>query len=99
MFYINLQTSCICDSLFYLHSDGWALQTFNRKLLTAMTNIELKRRSGNPCIYYKRKEGRLAIVISWINDNMILGPVDLVMELKADLMKQFECNSCGVLTE
>ncbi len=27
MFYINVQTNCICGSPFYLHSDGWALQT------------------------------------------------------------------------
>ncbi len=26
MFYIDVQTNCICGSLFYLHSDGWALQ-------------------------------------------------------------------------
>ena len=48
--------------------------------------------SVDPCFYYRQKEGRLVIMISWINDNMILGPADLVMELKAELMKQFECD-------
>jgi hypothetical protein len=38
-------------------------------------------------------------MISWINDNMILGPSDLVMKLKKDLMKPFECDNCGELTE
>jgi hypothetical protein len=38
-------------------------------------------------------------MISWINDNIILGPTDLVMQVKADLMKQFECNDCGPLEE
>jgi hypothetical protein len=35
----------------------------------------------------------------WINDNMIVGPSDLVMKLKKELMKQFECDDCGELTE
>ncbi len=30
---------------------------------------------------------------------MIIGPSDLVMKLKKDLMKQFECDDCGELTE
>ncbi len=38
-------------------------------------------------------------MISWINDNMILGPSDLVMQLKSDLMKQFDCDDCGKLEE
>ncbi len=38
-------------------------------------------------------------MISWINDNMIVGPSDLVMKLKKELMKQFECDDCGELTE
>jgi hypothetical protein len=38
-------------------------------------------------------------MISWIDDNMILGPSDLVMKLKKDLMKQFENDDCGELTE
>ncbi len=36
-------------------------------------------------------------MISWINDNMILGPSNLVMQIKNDLMKQFECDDCGPL--
>jgi hypothetical protein len=34
-----------------------------------------------------------------INDNVIVGPSDLVMKLKNNLMKQFECDDCGELTE
>jgi hypothetical protein len=30
---------------------------------------------------------------------MILGPEGLVMQVKADLMKQFECDDCGRLEE
>jgi hypothetical protein len=41
----------------------------------------------------------LVIMILWIDDNMIVGPSDLVLKLKSNLMEQFECNNCGVLTE
>ena len=30
---------------------------------------------------------------------MIVGPSDLVMKLKSDLMKKFKCDDCGELTE
>jgi hypothetical protein len=38
-------------------------------------------------------------MISWINDSMIVGPSDLVLKLKSNLMEQFECDNCGELTE
>jgi hypothetical protein len=38
-------------------------------------------------------------MISWIDDNMIVGPSDLVVKLKSNLMEQFNCDDCGVLTE
>jgi hypothetical protein len=41
----------------------------------------------------------LVIMISWIDDNMILGPSDLVMQLKSNLMQQFDCDNCGHLEE
>jgi hypothetical protein len=66
-----------------------------RKLLAAMQNIRLKRSMADPCLYYKCKRRRLVIMISWIDDSMILGQEDLVMQVKADLMEQFECDNCG----
>ena len=41
----------------------------------------------------------IMIMISWIDDNMIVGPSDLVTKLKSDLMKEFECDDCGELKE
>ncbi len=76
-----------------------AAMAFYRKLLAATANIGLKRSTADPCLYYKWVEGRLVIMISWIDDNMILGPSNLVMQIKNDLMKQFECYDCGHLEE
>jgi hypothetical protein len=72
---------------------------FYRKLLAAATKIGLKCSSADPCLYYKWEGGRLVIMISWINYIMIVGPSDLVLLLKSDLMEQFECDDCGELTE
>ena len=35
-------------------------------------------------------------MISWINDNIILGPEDLVMQVKTNLMKQFSAIIVGI---
>jgi hypothetical protein len=72
---------------------------FYRKLLAATANIGLKQSSANPCLYYKWVDGRLVIMISWIDDNMILGPSNLVMQLKKDLMQQFDCDDCRSIEE
>ena len=64
----------------------------NRKLLAAASKIGLKHSSADPCLYYKWEEKKLVILISWINDNMIVGPSDLVLKLKSNLMEQFECD-------
>ncbi len=74
-----------------------AAVAFYRKLLAATQNIGLKRSMADPCLYCKWERGRLVIMISWIDNNMILGPEDLVMQVKADLMKQFKCDDCGQL--
>jgi hypothetical protein len=70
---------------------------FYRKLLAAMQNIGLKRSTADPCLYYKWEKGSLVIMISRIDNNMILDPEDYIMQVKANLMKQFECNDCGHL--
>jgi hypothetical protein len=38
-------------------------------------------------------------MILWIDDNMIVGPSDLALKLKSDLMEEFDCDNCKVLTE
>jgi hypothetical protein len=76
-----------------------AAMAFYMKLLAAASKIGLKHNSADSCLYYKWKGERLVIMISWIDANMIVGPSDLVLKLKSNLMEQFECNDCGVLTE
>ncbi len=76
-----------------------AAMAFYRKLLTAASKIGLKHSSADPCLYYKWEGKRMVIMTSWIDGNIIVGPSDLVLRLKSNLIEQFECNNCGVLTE
>jgi hypothetical protein len=64
---------------------------FYRKLRAAASNIGLS--SADPCLFYKWEGGRVVIMISWIDDNMIVGPSDMVMKLKSYLTKEFECDT------
>jgi hypothetical protein len=75
-----------------LYSIKQAVMAFYRKLLVSMQNIGLKRSMADTCLYYKWERGSLVIMISWIDDYVILGQEDLVMQVKANLMKQFKCN-------
>jgi hypothetical protein len=38
-------------------------------------------------------------MISWLDDNMIVGPFNLVLKLKINIMEQFKCDDYGELTE
>jgi hypothetical protein len=45
------------------------------------------------CLYYKWVDGRLVMMMSWIDDNAIIGQESDIMDEKA-LMDQFECKDC-----
>jgi hypothetical protein len=53
-----------------------ASMAFYRKLFAVARNIGLKQSSADSCLYYKWDGDRLDIMISWINDNMIVDSTD-----------------------
>ncbi len=59
----------------------------------------LTRSSADPCLYYKWNDGRLMMMLSWIDDNAIVGYKIDILDLKKDLMNQFECDDCGKMDE
>jgi hypothetical protein len=95
-FYDNNTVLLLKECLYGLKQ---AAMVFYRKLLAAATEIGIKCSSADPWLYYKWEGGRLVIMISWIKENMIVGPSNLVLKLKSSLMEQFECDDCGELTE
>jgi len=76
-----------------------AAKAFWRQLLRAARAMGLKRSTADPCLYYKWVNGRLIMMMSWIDDNAIIGQESDVMELKKALMNQFECKDCGPMDE
>ena len=50
-----------------------AAMAFWRELLKAMKKIGMKRSKADPCMYYSWTQWGLVIIISWIDDNMIVG--------------------------
>ena len=72
---------------------------FYKMPVKRMTNKDYKRSKADPCLYYIYIDGRLVLMVSWVDDILILGhPVD-VERVKEDLMKSFECTCEGALTE
>ncbi len=71
-----------------------AAKAFWRQLLRAATNMGLKLSTADPCLYYKWVDGRLIMMMSWIDDNAIVGQESDVTDLKKALMDQFKCEDC-----
>ena len=60
-----------------------------------MTNMEMKRSTADPCLYFNWTEDGLAVVVSWIDDNLIIGSAKAVARTKKELTKRFDCEECG----
>ncbi len=72
-----------------------AARAFWRQLLQAAKKMVLTCSRADPCLYYKWNDGRLVMMLSWIDTNSIVGYKKNMLNLKQDLMKQFSCDDCG----
>ena len=72
---------------------------FWQELLKCMKSMKMERSTADPCLYFKWTEHGLVLIISWIDDNLILGSEKAVQETKDDLMSRFDCEDCGELNE
>ncbi len=54
---------------------------------------------ADPCLYYKWNDNRLVMMLSCIDDNAIMGCKKDVLNLKKELMNQFECDDCRKMDE
>jgi hypothetical protein len=72
-----------------------AAKAFWRQLFHLASAMELKQIMADPCLYKKWEDGWLVLMMSWIDDNAIIGQESNIMDLKKALMSQFECKDCG----
>ena len=59
-----------------------AAMVFWHQLLKCMTDMEMKRSTADPCLYFNWTEDGLALVISQIYDNLIIGNAKAVARTK-----------------
>ncbi len=64
-----------------------------------MKSIGIMQSTADPSLYHKWGEEGLVLIVSWIDDNMIIGPKKAVQKTKKDLMKRFDCKDCGDIKE
>ena len=86
---------CVILLLKCLYGLKQAARALWRQLLQATKKMGLTRSSADLCLYYKWIEGRLVMILSWIDDNEIVGFDKDVLNVKQDLMNQFDCEDCG----
>ncbi len=53
--------------------------------------------TADPCLYYDWTDLVLAIILSWIDNNLIIGSKQAVAMTKREMMSRFECEDCGEL--
>jgi hypothetical protein len=59
----------------------------------------LKISTDAPCLYYSQTGLGLTIIITWINDNMIIGNQEVVKRTKKEFITDFEREDCGKMQE
>ena len=67
---------------------------FYKKLVKTVKGKMYQRSPADPCLYYRWKEGRLVMMLSWIDDN----PKD-VEQFRKDIEAGFKCKFEGPLKE
>jgi hypothetical protein len=64
-----------------------AAKAFWRQLLHAAKAMGLMQSNSDPCLYFKWVDGRIVMMMSWININAINGQESDVLKLKNELKK------------
>ncbi len=53
----------------------------------------------DPCLYHQFSEDGLVLIVSWIDNNLIIKSKKAVEKAKKMLMQKFDCKDCGDLEE
>jgi hypothetical protein len=82
-------------SLWTQTSCGSILET----AVASCKSVGTTQSNADPCLFIEWVEGRLVMMMSWINNNAIVGQESDMLDLKKELIKQFECDVCGPMNE
>ena len=64
-----------------------------------MTGQKYKRSKAYSCVYYTWVNGRLAVMLSWVDVILALGHPEDVSQMKTDLSNVFQCKDEGELKD
>ena len=64
-----------------------------------MQDMGMQHSTADLCLYYDWTDLGLVIILSWIDDNLIVGSKPAVAVTKQELMSCFDCEDCGELDE
>ena len=64
-----------------------------------MNNMQFYRNKTDSCLYYRYSKKGLSIIVSWVDNCMILGDQKNVEQCKKELMERFECDNVGEMKD
>ena len=70
-----------------------------REMNRAFEYLGYERSKADPCMQYKWIKGRLIIWLLWVDDCLIAGPEEHVLEAKESMKELFDCDDVGAMTE
>jgi len=77
-----------------------AAKAFWRQLLQCVEDIGFTRSAADPCLYVKNDSRHgLILIVSWIDDLLIVGSVEAVHDTRKQLQERFDCEDIGALQE
>ena len=76
-----------------------AANCFYQTLVSKVKDRKYERSKADPCLFFSWKDGRLIVMVTWVDDIMVLGEPEDVKQLKKNLERAFECKSEGEVKE
>ena len=62
-----------------------------------MKDMNMEHSTVDPCLYFDWTPNGLVMIVSWIDDNLIVGSDVAVKKNNKRLMSHFDCGDCGEL--
>jgi hypothetical protein len=72
---------------------------FYKALVKGVKGKKYLRSNADPCLYFIWRDGRLSLMVSWVDDLLCLGSPDDVKQIELDMKAVFKCKVEGELTE
>ena len=76
-----------------------AAHCFYQALVKKVKDRNCSRSKADPCLYFIWRNGRFAVLLSWMDDILALGHPEDVKQIEADLQSAFVRKSEGEIKE